>query len=55
MTIYTTKMSDLTIAQIIAMWEPARAKQIIALMNTGLPYFRAVRRSRRYYMEGKWA
>lgn len=35
-------------------WFPnSRGEAIVAMMKTGLPYFRAVRRTRRYFAEGK--
>jgi hypothetical protein len=47
--------ATVTAAQVREAWEAPRAAQIIALMKAGLAYRRAVRRSRRYFFEGKWA
>ena len=36
-------------------WPSSRAEQIVKMMKGGLSYERAVRRSRRYFQEGKYA
>jgi len=43
-----------TPAQVREWWPADRAKVIVKLMADGLEYWRAVRRSRRYYLEGKY-
>lgn len=43
-----------TAADVKAWWPADRAKVIVKLMAEGLEYWRAVRRSRRYYLEGKY-
>jgi hypothetical protein len=44
-----------SVDQIRSWWPNTRGEQIIEIMKTGLPYRRAVVRSRRYFMEGKYA
>lgn len=51
-----TKVADFTPAQVREFWPASRAEYIVGLMkNDDLPYWRAVRRSRRHYLEGKWS
>lgn len=41
--------------QVMAWFPNSRGKQIVKMMRGGLPYRRAVVRSRRYYLEGKYS
>jgi len=50
------RIVKMTPAEVRAIWEAPRANAIVKLMRSAdLPYWRAVRRSLRYYNEGKWA
>lgn len=49
----STKTNAPTIKQIKAWWPGVRGRAIITMMKAGLPYFRAVKRTRRYFLEGK--
>jgi hypothetical protein len=50
------RIVKMTPAEVRAIWEAPRANAIVKLMRSDdLPYWRAVRRSRRYFFEGKWA
>jgi len=43
-----------TPAQVLEWWPNSRGEAIVAMMkDIDLPYFRAVKRSRRYFLEGK--
>lgn len=51
----TTKTHLPSTAQVRSWWPNTRGEVIVQLMKGGLPYWRAVRRSRRYWMEGKYS
>ena len=42
-----------SVDQVKTWWPNARGEAILDMMSSGLPYFRAVRRTRRYHNEGK--
>lgn len=49
----TETVATVTAADVKAWWPAERAKVIVQMMAEGLEYWRAVRRSRRYFIEGK--